>query len=59
MAELLKGKIPGVRSIRKAAIISFSDRADLWGEWEKLYNNLKDPDRINTAKEYFEKQKMK
>lgn len=54
MAELLKGKIPGVRSIRKAAIISFSDRADLWGEWEKLYNNLKDLDRINTAKVYFE-----
>lgn len=57
MADLLKGKIPGVRSIRKAAIISFSDRDDLWGEWEKLYNNLKDYDRINTAKAYFEDNK--
>lgn len=54
MAELLKGKIPGVRSIRKAAIISFSDRDDLWGEWERLYNDLKDLERINTAKAYFE-----
>lgn len=54
MADLLKGKIPGVRSIRKAAIINFSDRDDLWGEWEKHYNNLKDIDRIQTAKEFFE-----
>lgn len=54
MAELLKGKIPGVRSIRKSAVISFSERDDLWGEWERLYNNLKDLDRINTAKEYYE-----
>lgn len=32
MADLLKGKISGVRSIRKSAIISFSERDDLWGE---------------------------
>ena len=57
MAELLKGKISGVRSIRKAAILSFSERDDLWGEWERLYNNLKDFDRINTAKAYFEDNK--
>ncbi|MDY4785113.1 phage terminase large subunit [Pygmaiobacter massiliensis] len=54
MAELLKGKIPGVRSIRKSAVLSFSDRDDLWGEWERRYNNLPDPDRINTAKAYFD-----
>lgn len=40
MAELLKGKIPGVRSIRRAAVICFSDRDDLWGKWEMLYNDL-------------------
>ncbi len=54
MAELLKGKISGVRSIRKAAILSFSERDDLWGEWERLYNDLSDPERIATARTYFE-----
>ncbi len=53
MADLLKGKIPGVRSIRKSAVISFSDRDDLWGEWERLYNNLLDFDRIDTARSFF------
>ena len=53
MADLLKGKIPGVRSIRKSAILSFSDRDDLWGEWERLYNNLTDPERLDTAKVFF------
>lgn len=57
MADLLKGKIPGVRSIRKSAVLSFSDRADLWGEWERLYNDLKDYDRIITAKAFFEDNK--
>ncbi|MGF7050096.1 putative phage terminase large subunit-like protein [Paenibacillus sp. DS2015] len=53
MADLLKGKIPGVRSIRKAAVIQFSDRDDLWSEWEIKYNNLQDEDRINTALSFF------
>lgn len=57
MADMLKGKIAGVRSIRKAAIVSFSERDDLWGEWEKCYNNLLDDNRINTAKTYFEDNK--
>ena len=55
MADLLKGKIAGVRSIRKSAVTSFSDRDDLWGEWERIYNNLKDDDRIINAKAYFER----
>lgn len=54
MADLLKGKIAGVRSIRKSAVTSFSDRDDLWGEWERIYNNLKDDNRIINAKAYFE-----
>lgn len=53
MSELLKGKIPGVRSIKKAAITSFSEASDLWAEWEKQYNDLEDLDRIETAKSFF------
>jgi hypothetical protein len=53
MADLLKGKIPGVRSIKKSAVIQFSDRDDLWSEWEQQYNNLQDEDRINTALSFF------
>ncbi|KPV56960.1 hypothetical protein QJ48_24800 [Paenibacillus sp. A3] len=53
MADLLKGKIPGVRSIRKSAVIQFSERDDLWSEWERLYNNLQDEDRVNTALSFF------
>lgn len=54
MSDLLRGRIPGVRSIRKSAITSWSEREDLWGEWEKVYNDLSDEDRINTAKTFFE-----
>ena len=53
MADLLKGKIPGVRSIKKSAIISWSERDDLWSQWETKYNNLQDLDRIETAKSFF------
>ncbi len=53
MADLLRGKIPGVRSIKKASIISWSARDDLWAEWEGKYNNLQDLDRIETAKSFF------
>ncbi|WP_431090322.1 phage terminase large subunit [Paenibacillus sp. 8b26] len=53
MADLLKGKIPGVRSVRKAAVLRFSERDDLWSEWERQYNNLQDEDRINTALSFF------
>ncbi|GAB6180381.1 hypothetical protein JCM14036_17000 [Desulfotomaculum defluvii] len=53
MAELLRGKIPGVRSIKKSAVISFAERDDLWSEWESKYNNLQDLDRIETAKSFF------
>ncbi|MFT8341808.1 MAG: hypothetical protein ABF652_10295 [Clostridium beijerinckii] len=43
----LKGKISGVRSIKKSAAISFAERDDLCSEWEKIYNNLEDEDRIS------------
>ena len=53
MADLLKGKISGVRNIKKSAVISFAERDDLWSEWEKIYNNLEDEDRIKTALSFF------
>jgi len=53
MADLLKGKIAGVRSIRKGAVISWAERDDLWSEWEIKYNDLQDLDRIETAKSFF------
>lgn len=53
MSDLLKGRIPGVRSMKKAAIIQWSERDDLWSEWEKQYNDLLDQDRINTALSFF------
>ncbi|WP_291643424.1 phage terminase large subunit [Clostridium sp.] len=53
MADLLKGKISGVRSIKKASIISFSERDDLWAEWQIKYNDLLDEDRIKTALSFF------
>lgn len=53
MADLLKGKIPGVWSVRKAVVLQFSERDDLWSEWERQYNNLQDEDRINTALSFF------
>jgi predicted phage terminase large subunit-like protein len=57
MADLLTGRISGVRAIKKSAIEQWSDRDDLWGEWRQLYNNLKDTNRMETAKAYFEKNK--
>jgi predicted phage terminase large subunit-like protein len=57
MTDLLKGKIPGVRSIKKAAVISFAEREDLWADWEAQYNNLQDLSRIDTAKSFFYEQK--
>ncbi|MHB8127313.1 MAG: hypothetical protein ACYDEJ_17160 [Desulfitobacteriaceae bacterium] len=53
MADLLKGKIPGVRSIKKSAVICFAERDDLWSDWEAKYNNLQDLDKIETAKSFF------
>ncbi len=58
MSDLLKGKIAGVRSIRKSAIIGWSPRDDLWGEWEKLYNDLNDEDRLETARSFFDARKQ-
>ncbi len=38
--------------IRKAATSCCSERDDLWGERERIYNNLADDARIDNAREY-------
>lgn len=53
LADLLRGKIAGVRSIRKSAVIKWAERDDLWAEWERIYNNLQDLDRIQSARSFF------
>ncbi|MDD4564239.1 MAG: phage terminase large subunit [Eubacteriales bacterium] len=53
MADLLKGKVAGVRSIRKSAVIKWAERDDLWAEWQIKYNNLQDLDRIQTARSFY------
>lgn len=40
-------------SKRYSAVIKWSEEKDLWGEWEKILTNMQDPDRITTAKNYF------
>ena len=52
MADLLKGKVAGVRSIRKSSIINWSE-SEHWAEWETKYNDLQDEDRIQTALSFF------
>lgn len=44
------------------AIISWSDRRDLWDQWTSIYTNLDDDDRLETAKKFYhdnEKEMMK
>lgn len=36
------------------AIISWSNRRDLWEKWEKFYQNLDDPNRAETARGYYQ-----
>ena len=60
MADLLKGRIPGVRSIKKSAIISWSARDDLFREAIekiKIYSPEKIGFEVNQAQSYM-KQKF-
>jgi len=43
------GMLPGWRKIRYKSIISWPDRMDLWGEWEKILNS--DPMRAEQSAE--------
>lgn len=35
-------------------IVRWPDRADLWAEWERLLTNLNDPDRLHTARAFYD-----
>lgn len=45
---------PGFQSRKYRAVLS-EPPSPLWGEWEKLYTNLADPDREKTAHAFFYK----
>jgi predicted phage terminase large subunit-like protein len=53
--SLLKSLVnnPKYKSREYKAIISWSDRPDLWKEWKKIYCNLDDDERQDHALSYF------
>ena len=51
LADLLKK--PGWRHKKYQAIKSWASNTDLWNEWERLYCNLDDPDREETAQQFY------
>jgi len=57
ISELLSDETTGWKKIRKQAVVKFSNRVDLWSEWESIYTNRKDPDRENTALSFFNEHK--
>lgn len=46
-------KNPEYESRTYRAVISFSDRDDLWDKWTELYTNLFDPDHKQHAREFY------
>ena len=55
LAHLLKH--PGFRGKKYAGVTAWAEREDLWEEWRKVYVNLADLDRVNTADAYFQAHK--
>jgi predicted phage terminase large subunit-like protein len=53
VSDLLNPSTTGWKKVRKQAVIKFSDKLDLWDQWEKLYTNRQDDDRENTALSFF------
>lgn len=39
------------------AIISWSERQDLWDKWQKIYTNLDDPNRVTESTRFYEQNK--
>jgi len=39
------------------AILSWSEREDLWNEWRTIYRSLDDPDRLEKAQAFYERNK--
>ncbi len=45
---------PGYKSQKYKAVLSFSDRSDLWDRWRDLYTDLTDPAHEETARAFFD-----
>lgn len=48
---------PGYKGRKFQAIVSWSNRRDLWDKWEALYQDLDDPLREITARNYFDQRR--
>lgn len=55
LANILKN--PGYKIIKYKAVISFSNRKDLWDRWEKIYTDLSNDNREYEALEFFNQNK--
>ena len=51
LAKILKN--PGYRTIKYKAVLSFSDRQDLWDQWEKIYTDLTNEKREEESLAFF------
>tara|TARA_Y100000310_G_scaffold54727_1_gene50155 strand:+ start:9408 stop:11069 length:1662 start_codon:yes stop_codon:yes gene_type:complete len=45
---------PAYRSEKYKAVLSWSEREDLWTEWKALYTDLSDLERFDTAKGFYD-----
>jgi len=52
IANLLNN--PGYHGRKHQAVISWSERKDLWEQWEEIFVNLADPHRKENARRFFE-----
>lgn len=56
LSKLMKN--PRYESKLYKAIISWSEREDLWNKWREIYRDLNNPNRLVEAQEYFEKNSL-
>ena len=52
LARLLEN--PGYTGRKHQAVLAWSQRRDLWEQWERLFVDLSDPNRKGTARAFFE-----
>jgi len=50
-------KRPDFKSLRYSAVIKFAENQQLWDEWHRLLTDLRDPNRLESARQFFEQQK--
>jgi predicted phage terminase large subunit-like protein len=53
MSELLSPETTGYKKLFFQSIVKWADRQDLWEQWRKLYISLEDPNREQTAYDFF------